>query len=288
MESNVAEIMDALGDEVAWLHEEDPDRLEEIRFEWEGGDPDFGRLLVEDIESVWDAVRDFLHGAGPNDFFPSAVRRFDLATGEISEWQTDKPMKDAQRAFQALVSGSDLESLRAKVDSSWQVASELLRSWARQESVPLAEWGKVQRSWREALGLPGKEAAALLGVSAPTVTRYEKGERIPSLAYVESMVERMIEAGTSPTASTNALLTSLDVLGVEMSEIIEQLEPSYEDEAAIRDHLQETSERLPIEDVEILLRIAKQPAAIEAIRVLPATDPLSALREAVTDQGTRR
>lgn len=278
--TTAADVMDALGNEITYLREDDPDRLECIHFEWEGGSPHFERLLVEDTEQVRACVSDYLAGGGPETFFPTTVRRMDASTGTIHEWQPAQRMAAARDAFQAAVQSARLDELRQQVECTWESAATLLRSWVRQDTPSLPEWGRIQRAWREALGLPGNQAAAILGVSAPTVTRYEKGERIPSRAYVESMVKRVLDAGTSPAAATTNLLASLDVLGIKLSDIIE---PFAADEAAVRDELQLLSERLAIEDVQLLVGLARHPESLNALRSVPATDPLGPLRAALND-----
>lgn len=266
----------------------DEERKDDIEFSWLGGAPDFGARLVEDPDETEQALRRFLADGDLPTGLPTTVERFELDTGEIVSWPVREQVRTLGREFHEEVQERAplLEDLRRRLDESWNQAAALLREWAHSENSDTSDWGRIQQAWRNALGLPGKVAADVLGVSPPAVTRYEKGSRSPSLAYVESMVERIVAHGAEASDATKAVYGLADAFNTTVASALEGLDAASDNELSDRDHLATRIDALPIEDVGLLLKIVRSSAALAALRRIAPDDELEPVREAL-HEGTR-
>lgn len=279
-EAAVEEGLAALGSEALWLDDES-----DVRIEWHPAESsDFETRLKSEITDVEDAVRAFLDGGDLPVGLPSTTRRMDANTGEIWEWDVEESLRQIQSDFVRLARErtEHFLSLRSKLDDSWHSAVDVLRTWVREPTrTALEDWGRIQLAWRTALGLPGNRAAEILGVSAPAITRYEKGSRSPSLAYIESMVERMISHGAEPSPEASAVFGVADMFEVSTAEILGTLEVNVDVEHAIRQDITSLLDSLSLEDVKLLLAVARSREAMAALRTLSADDRLAPLRQAL-------
>lgn len=260
----------------------DEDRKGDVEFSWLGGAPDFGRRLIEDPDEIEQALGRFLDSGDLPADLPTTVERFERDTAEIVAWPVREQVEAIGREFREQVQKRAplLEDLR-RLDESWNRAAALLREWARGENSNTSDWGRIQRAWRNALGLPGKVAADVLGVSPPAVTRYEKGTRSPSLHSVESMVERIVGHGAEASDATRAVYGLADAFNTTVASALEGLDAASGHELADRDDLATRIDALQIEDVRLLLKIIQSPAALAALRRIQPDDELKPVRDAL-------
>lgn len=280
-EAGVERGLEALGSEALWL---EPDSL--VRFEWDTADPPaYGARLTSETDELEAALGEFLDGGDLPAGLPSKVRRMDASTGEIDAWDVEEDLRRVQAEF-IRTKGEQvphLRTLRSELDSSWQHAVEVLRGWVREPTRTAPEdWGRVQFAWRAALGLPGNMAAQILGVSPPAVTRYEKGSRSPSLAYIESMVERIVSHGAEPSQQASAVFRIADTFGESTAEFLESSEANAAHEHEVRESVTSLLDSLPIDDVKLLAAVATSRNAMSALRSLSVEDQLAPLRQALS------
>lgn len=279
-ESAVEEALETLGADALGL-----DRDSLVRIEWLGDDAaDFEARLRAEIDDIGAALGEFLDGGDFPAGLPTTVRRKDVGTGEI--WASD--VAESLGQIRADLNRTKHErsaqagALRSECEDSWRRAVEALRAWASHPNRPVSdEWGRIQIAWRTALGLPGHTAAEILGVSAPAITRYEKGARSPARAYVESMVERVISHGIELPSEAAAIFRLAETFETPAADLLETFETHADHEHEIRESLASLVDSLPIDDVTLLLAIATSPEALSALRSLSTNDELAPLRQAI-------
>lgn len=277
-EAAVESALEVLGSEALWLEPE-----ADVQFQWEPDSlSEFEARLKSETDGLKAALEEFLDGGDVPAPLPMTVRRMDRRTGEIQEWDVAESLRQIRAEFVRVKEerATRVRALRLELDESWRHTVDVLRAWVREPSRTAPEdWGRVQLAWRTALGLPGNRAAEILGVSAPAVTRYEKGSRSPSLAYIESMVERIVSHGAEPSQEASAAFGLADMFNVSTAELFGSLEASASREHEIREHITSLLDSLPIADVKVLGAIAASRDAISALCALSADDQLAPLRQ---------
>lgn len=284
-EAAVEESLASLGSEVLWL-----DSDADVRLEWEGAS-NFEVTLTSDLDDLEAALGEFLDSGEMPTGLPTTVRRMDTSTGEIAEWDVEESLRVIRDDFIRTREGraEQVHALRTRLDDSWRRTVDAIRTWVREPSGSTAEdWGRVQVAWRSALGLPGNKAAEILGISAPAVTRYEKGSRSPSLPYIESMVERIVAHGADLSPDMAVVFHVAEMYKVSAGELLGSMETNVELDVSVRDRFIELIDTLAIADVKLLTAIASSREAMSALHSLSADDDLAPLRRVLSGIGRER
>lgn len=280
-ERAISDAMSALGSEAVWLDEDS-----NIELTWEGGDEEFGQRLLSDPEKIEDLIEEFLETGVARAGLPTTVRRADSNTGEIQEWDVGESLRATREEFLRTRAAwaPDARAAQALVDETWDRVVQLIRAWVTEPPKTATEdWGRVLQGWRRALGLTGNRAAEVLGVSPPAVTRYEKGTRSPSIAYVESMAERIIGHGAEPPEEAAALFRLESMWDTSATEIMEPFESRHASEHDVREEFGSVVDSLSIDHVRLLLAIVKDRDALAALHAIPTRDELAPLRTALAN-----
>lgn len=279
---------DAVSDALAFFMEgpappdlDDPHNA--VRWEFGEGrsEPAADGLSREDLVASIEAYLDT--GTLP-EALPRTVENVHGHTAEIMVARVDKALAAIARDYLLLRDGrsEDLRRLVAGEVQAWDRAADLLRQWVAEESNNVTEdFGRVLRAWRTALLLAGNIAADILGVSPPTVTRYERGSRSPSRPYVEAMVERIVRHGPNPDPRAADMINLARMLGTTGPEILDFVERQALQEHNVRERIDQVLDRRSLAELELLLRLAASPDALAVLHGLGARDELAPLRAAL-------
>jgi transcriptional regulator with XRE-family HTH domain len=214
-----------------------------------------------------------------------------LLTGDPGEEPLDASLLTALEAGRAAIA-SDLqaalaleEAAAAAVVGPYDAFVSAVRHWLNEARAEgdIGDWARILDTWRTALSLTTREAAAALEVSPSAIVRYSGGSRTPSVPQVVAMVEAMIRwnPAAEDTKIRAAARSITRMFGTDPDRATEILESAGRSRTDLEASIQDNLEALSTTQLSVVAALVSSPTLLNGLATLACDEVFNEIRMTV-------